>query len=298
MEGNKWKGDRYNMAAGTNTNVLLYNQDLFNRAGMAPPNKDWGWNELLDAAVKLTRRPSDPAQAQFGFVCLDTARYAIGPWMWMNGSLDVSEDMTKSLIDSPKSREALQWLADLIHKHRVWPTPQELPELGVSNMRQLLDSGRVAMAYAGYWLREEYMRTPPAFPYEIAEPPKGPATRAGFYHQGPFHIGKDSRIPDDSWTFLSWLVGVDGITHFFRNIPGGLPGRRSVARQKEFLDLLGPVPLAVVEYSREWPLHPELANLERELNQGLTPVWRGESSVQAATENIARAQNALLQKPE
>jgi ABC-type glycerol-3-phosphate transport system substrate-binding protein len=196
------------------------------------------------------------------------------------------------VVDQPKPREALQWLADLIHRHRVWPQAEDLREAGVANLLQLFTGGRLAMWYDGLWQNDTLLRTPPVFPYEMVEAPRGAAGRSGFFHQGPFHIGKDTRVPDQTWAFLAWLAGAEGQKEYMKRIPGGVPARRSVG--KELGATVPAAALATMEYSRDYPLHPELDKLDAAYVQGLNPVWRGESGVAAATEGIAREQNRIL----
>ncbi|MBI3974358.1 MAG: extracellular solute-binding protein [Chloroflexi bacterium] len=58
-QGVKWKGEIYAMHGDNNANLLYYNRNLFQQAGVALPTTNWTWDNLLDAARKLTRRAGD-----------------------------------------------------------------------------------------------------------------------------------------------------------------------------------------------------------------------------------------------
>lgn len=289
VDGVKWKGDVYALHNGNNANLLFYNKNLFSSSGVAPPTKDWSWDQLLEAAKRLTRRSG--SESIYGFATA-TASYATRPWIQMHGGDVMDQGLTRSLVDQPKAREALQWLADLNHKHRVWPQADDLKEVGAANVLQLFTTGRLAMWYDGLWNNDSLVKTPPVFQYDMVEAPRGAAGRSGFFHQGPFHIGKDTKVPDQTFTFLAWLASAEGQREYLKRIPGGTPSRRSVG--KELASVIPPAALATMEYSKDYPLHPELDKLDAAYVQGLNPVWRGEVSVQSATETIAREQTRIL----
>jgi multiple sugar transport system substrate-binding protein len=292
VEGIKFKGEMYAMHVDVNTNVVFYNKALLDRAGVAAPTGDWTWNHLLDAARKLTRRAD--ADTVFGFALRATTYYAIEPWLWQHGAAMMNKDMTRSMVDDPRSVEALQWLADLRHVHRVWPTPEEMQQAGAQNTDQLFQSGKLALYYQGWWLRETLLRTPPVFPYDLAEPPKGAVKKASFFHQGPFHIGKATRIPEASWAFLSWWAGKEGQREFQRKLFQGPPARKSLA--SEFAERITRAGLAALEYSQDSSLHPELGNIKAAFDRGLQPLWRNEQTARVAAAEIAREQNQLLSR--
>jgi ABC-type glycerol-3-phosphate transport system substrate-binding protein len=176
----------------------------------------------------------------------------------------------------------------------VWPTTEELQSAGAQNLDQLFQTGRLALYYQGWWLRETLLRTPPVFPYDLAEPPKGAAKKASYFHQGPFHIGKTTKLPEASWAFLQWWVGKDGQREFQRKLFQGPPARRSLAN--EFAERITKAGLTALGYSQDSPLHPELGNMKAAFDRGLQPLWRNEQPARNVAVAIAREQNQLMAK--
>jgi multiple sugar transport system substrate-binding protein len=105
---------------------LAYSVTAFEKEGLRPPpadwkSPDWTWDAFLDAARRLTK----PDSGQWGF---NTGRgirmWAV--WVWSNGGEVIDEQRLVCTLDQAPAAEGLQFLQDLIHRHRVWP--QALPQ--------------------------------------------------------------------------------------------------------------------------------------------------------------------------
>src|SRR3982074_1486669 len=78
----------YGIPKDFNTLALFYNKDMFSAAGVSPPTKDWTWQDLTDAAKKLTKN------GVFGLITnADAARWA--PIVQQNGGKVLNSDNTK-----------------------------------------------------------------------------------------------------------------------------------------------------------------------------------------------------------
>lgn len=125
--------------------VLLYNKDKFQEAGLNPDQGPANWDELVEAAKKLTVT-ADGTTSQWGLLIPSgyTAR-----WYYNGLSIPAGANLTNASgtevnLASPEAVSALQFLADLSQKHKVMPT-------GVINTGTAPDEfigGRAAMLYA------------------------------------------------------------------------------------------------------------------------------------------------------
>jgi ABC-type glycerol-3-phosphate transport system substrate-binding protein len=95
-----------------------YNRTLFQRHQVPEPKDSWSWDELIDAAKRLTF----PEQNQWGIKQSDQLYWHI-PYM-LGGKL-ITDDFQKSLFDSPEVLAALEHHYGLIHRHRVMPSIRE-----------------------------------------------------------------------------------------------------------------------------------------------------------------------------
>src|SRR6266545_984934 len=141
--------------------VVIYNRRLLDAAGLKAPAVGWSWDDFLTTARALTRPGAGSSSAQWGTTLEPLADFYY-PWLWGNGGEDIERTAEKSLIDQPAAREALQWLADLRHKHRVAPPPGEVPG-GLA----AFTAGRVGMWFGPADVELELARMQPAVDYAL-----------------------------------------------------------------------------------------------------------------------------------
>ncbi len=310
LERSTWRGDLYALHTHADTQLVFYNQDLLAAAGVSAPPSDWNWQDLLDSARELTRRQR--TKPVYGFALSRDFRFLLSgagadysypgtiPWIWANGGDLVDADLTKSLVDEPPAREALEWLFEQRDTHAVWPTADEV------SGDELFKIGRLAMLYAArsYTGTLIVPQATSGLQYGLAPVPHGPVGPANWlFARWALHLGAATNVPDEAWTFLRWWTGEEAQRAFqqgtaqkgpkltFPNMPP--PARRSVARS--VAPWFGGEPLlAALEHARDLPLHPARAKLLLAYEEGLAPVWAGTQSVATATAAIAKAQNAIL----
>ncbi|HEX2516842.1 MAG TPA: extracellular solute-binding protein [Chloroflexota bacterium] len=115
--------------------ALVYNKSMFGEAGLPEPTKDWTWDDVLEAARRLTR----PEKGQWGI----NGNFGHGTFfssVWANNGEVLNRDHSKTLFAGPEGVEALELLAGLTTRHRVSPPPQQ-----ISAERLAFNSGSFAM---------------------------------------------------------------------------------------------------------------------------------------------------------
>jgi len=182
--------------------VVMYNKDLFARAGITTLPKTW--DEMLDACAKLkaigvTGFTVDDAYMAclFGYtidriVGRDTALSMVahndfsGPQVLRFGQ--IWENMARNGYITPTSAS------------NVWPAGQ------INDFA----SGRAAMYLNGTWLPNEIRGNAPnmrwgsfAFP---AIDPTGDGTNANNFGAQSFGINKNTKYPEEAFRFIVWLT--------------------------------------------------------------------------------------------
>jgi multiple sugar transport system substrate-binding protein len=155
-------GKTLGTSTASETTLMFYNKDLFDRAGLPYPPSDpaqaWTWDEFLLAARALTADSAglhpgevgfDPSQINVYGVTLADAWWAYYPFIYSNGGQIVNEDGTRLLLDSPEALEATQKLADLMWVDMVAPTPDAQRRLPPPEV--LLQTGQLGMLIDGQW---------------------------------------------------------------------------------------------------------------------------------------------------
>ncbi len=119
--------------------VYYYNKDLFSAAGLDPERFPGDWDAWLVAAKRLTvDRDGDGRPDQWGTAFPITSLWLFQCLLLQNGT-DVFDSAGRAAFDGPEGVEALGFLADVVHRHRVGYTTT-----GFEHQNDFL-AGRVAM---------------------------------------------------------------------------------------------------------------------------------------------------------
>ena len=215
---------------------MYYNKDLFDKAGIEYPDKSWSWDELLEAAKKLTVRNERGRAEYFGaYMVLDTIRMAA--LVFQNGGRMFSEDGRKCLMDSEEVIETYEFvIEEMTLKHKVSPNPNEQNQIGL----ELFMSGKVAMFFDGRYLASNIINRT----RKLADPSKAirfglaPALhrkkRANIMSPCGFALSRGSKHPEEAFRFLEFITGPEGATRNAK-LGWGIPAIKSVAESDAFL---------------------------------------------------------------
>ena len=272
--------------------VLYYNKDMFDEAGLEYPNENWTWDDLLNAAQKLTGKDRWGIQLPGHW----------GDWLWhrgiqpilvQNGATMISEDglTVQGYLNSEATVTALQWYVDLFKKHKVAPTRDDVDAYAGAN---LFTSGVVAMQWTGRWPLKDY-KAVEGFNFGTAGLPAGPAGKGNVLCWAGFAINADSNNKEAAWTFLKYIAAEDGAKEFANY---ALTAVRPIAEAQglttdpydapimEDLANVAQIPEFVTPYFNECVLEPFRQNLEK--------VFLEDKSVQQAMDDAAAAGQACL----
>ena len=233
--------------------MLFYDPRHFTKQGVPPVDANWDWDDLVRSAAELTTAKQDGTVARWGLIA-----HANGvSWaLWQNEATIVDMDTRQCRLQEPAAVEALQFVHDLLHKHRVSP---------LAEMRDLWDYTR---------------RTPPAMLYDypplllnqrnsfrMAALPRGKVSATPVRtHLG---IGIAARTQRTEAAFVA-LKGFNLAMQEHVAIPAG---REAVARLADIRTDISPEEVAAVQHSlehgREWPQHGLTLQIMYEMTQSL-----------------------------
>jgi multiple sugar transport system substrate-binding protein len=203
-------GQIYGFARDNDTNVLYYNKDLFDQAGVDYPNADWAWDDLRRAAKALTRTDARGRTIQFG-LALEKNRYP--QWIYQNGGRVVDDplDASEFYMDSPEAKEAIGYIAGMILEDESVPSFDAMQELGSTT--ELFSTGRVAMVMTNAARIPTFRDA--SFDWNVAPLPKGPTgLRANTLGGAGYVMSSTTQNPEEAWTFLKFLAGPEGQSIF------------------------------------------------------------------------------------
>ncbi len=110
-----YKGKVYAIPNSTDDRILFYNKTLFRKAGLDPNKPPATWSELLEYAVKLTKRDSSGAIRQIGFIP-NWGNSWLYLYSWQNGGEFMSPDGRTCTMDNKASVEALKFMVSVYDK--------------------------------------------------------------------------------------------------------------------------------------------------------------------------------------
>ena len=141
-------GKMYGVPKDYSTFGLWYNKKLFDAKGVAYPTADWTWDDLYNAAAKLT----DKDNGVYGFISRYDTNDGAYHFIWQNGGDLINADQTKSMFDDPNTIGAIDYMVKFV-KEGLSPTAAELAN---TDANSLFMSGKAAMQVNGSWMCTTY----------------------------------------------------------------------------------------------------------------------------------------------
>jgi len=173
-----------------------YNKKLLDGAGITTPPATW--DDFLAAAKELTNGKSH------GFAVNQDPFYS---WCWMleNGVTYFDKSSGDFLTPHDAALEAMQFQADLVHKHKVSPVP--VASSDPSGPRNMLVAGRAAMIITGPWDIKP-IRKAGKIDLGIAQPLRHKQLATAFAGAGLF-IPKKSKKADLAWDLVKRMTTLE-----------------------------------------------------------------------------------------
>lgn len=191
----------YAVPKDVDTIALWYNKAMFDEAGLDYPTADWTWEDLGEAAKKLTKEDG----SQYGLaVRNDNNQAGYYNMVYDNGGYIINDDKTKSGWDDPKTIEAMEVLEGWI-KDGVMPSIETMSENGED---VLFQSGKVAMVLQGSWMLAAYKDNEyTAENCDVVELPKNAATgrRASVYNGLGWAASANGKNTENAWKLIEYL---------------------------------------------------------------------------------------------
>lgn len=182
------------------TIALWYNKTMFDEAGLSYPDDTWTWDDMYDAAKKLTKSDG----SQYGYA-LNPSNDQDGYYnmVYSMGGYILSDDKKSSGYDDANTLKAMDYVGKLVSD--CCPDPTTMSETGVD---VLMESGTVAMCTQGSWMvpafkQNEYMTANcdvAVLPYD-----KETGVRASICNGLGWAASASTDRPDDCWKLIEWF---------------------------------------------------------------------------------------------
>jgi multiple sugar transport system substrate-binding protein len=254
-------GSVYALPMGYHIEVLYYNKDMFDAAGLDYPPADgsYTWDDLREWAKKLTLDDDGNDAASPDFDPDDIVQW--GMYIWPNtiagyepvmlafggSTMSVPDGQTCNL-ENPDSVRALQFIQDMMWVDHTAITPQVEQE---NAGKYRFAGGELAMLGGAHWMTPIINDQNPDMNYDVAPLPAGDAGNASVMHIHGWGVYSGSESKDLAWHFVKW-VSTEGAGPEM----GLIPAWRDLATSDVFLGAEGEPDHLKEAFldAAEWPL--------------------------------------------
>ncbi len=279
-------GKQYAIPKDYDTIGLWYNKTMFDKAGVAYPNDSWTWNDLKEAAKKLTTKDGK----QYGFLAPLHSQEGYYNFIYQNGGTVLTADK-KSGFDQPKTIDAMKYYFDFV-REGLSPAITNDPERA-----EAFQNGLVAMAMFGSWnlsgfAANEYI----AKNCDVAVLPKSnDGGQATIFNGLGNCIAKNTKHPEESWKWIQYLSNEAGqkkqaqlgvAISAFNGTADEWTKAFPQFNVKSYMDM--------ISYAQIRPYTNQTSAWEDKQYELLTDVYTKGGDVEAACKNVAKMMNDAI----
>jgi multiple sugar transport system substrate-binding protein len=227
----QYHGHTWGLAVTTNTNLMVYNQEVFRESGLDPNQPPHSIAELDRDAAACTRVNPDGSFARYGFRPTDLVA-----WGYVFGGRWYDPVSGRVTANDPHNVAALRWMASYAKRYdisRMSSFESTFGAQGTPNGPFFV--GKIAIWETGEWARVHIRRYAPAlhWGYFPLPAPPGGRPRTTTNSGSVFVIPAACRHKQAAWEFLDWLTSPPAVREFCLAI-NNLPALRAVAAQPEW----------------------------------------------------------------
>jgi len=135
-------GELMGIPFSSETSLAYFNRNMFEEAGVETPDKikDWNWNTQLETMLKMSKGTG--RDRVYGMFVSWHTQGGSAEFIYSAGAKIISDDGLSAECGSKEMIEAVQWMVDLIHKHKVAPEPASFGKDTGLNLFSVSGTGR------------------------------------------------------------------------------------------------------------------------------------------------------------
>ncbi len=221
LQSCSFEGEYWGLPYDASVMIFYYNKTLFDQAGVAYPQDNWTWDDMVGIAQSLT----DAGQQNWGFARFPGINdWQAEPWYLSNGAHIINEERTEWTLVGPEAEETLQFLIDLAQKSKVAPPPEAQSDLN------LFVIGKGAIYSAGQWEIPGNRDAIKDFEWDVVAYPTGPAGHHPITHGGTYVMYAKTQVPEAAWQIQKWIcAGEDWQANVYGASGYSIPSLKAVS---------------------------------------------------------------------
>jgi len=291
-------GKTYALPVMSSPYVLFYNKKVFDDAKIPYPNDKWVWNDMLQAAIKLTKKSKAGNFLRIGFFSQDPDIF-----IWQNGGWFFTQDGKQCTLDSQFAKQGFRWYCNLDLKYRVMPDFKELKGIldsyGCVDAADLFAKNRIAMFIGN---KDDALRflDNKNIVFGVSPVPRG-RYKVTKLKAIVYAVSEKSLNKDEAFKFLKYLSGP--AQYSIARYGCTVPARRSMANNDKYL--LGSESKKCIDlkiYSNEMAYARLAENSPYISERDFNKIWkeetvlcfRGEKTPDECLDSITKRVNRLI----
>ncbi|UOQ47651.1 sugar ABC transporter substrate-binding protein [Gracilibacillus caseinilyticus] len=236
-------GKYWGVPQGIQIGALYYNKELFDKAGVEYPSEDWTWEDLKEAAAKLTLDASDKKPNEDGFNSENIKQFGLTFFSITEGWFSVlksygggilDESLNNSVINSEENKQAFEWMVDGMSKGII-TDPADLNSF--QSPMAVFPSGSAAMRIGIY--ARVLAANEAGLNYDVTVLPKGPdGERFSPVITNSWVINNSTsdKKAEAAWEWVKFWATEDEVQKEWAALGEAVPVKKSVAQSDTFLN--------------------------------------------------------------
>ncbi|AXX30221.1 sugar ABC transporter substrate-binding protein [Actinosynnema pretiosum subsp. pretiosum] len=212
-----WEDRNYALPHTVDLSVLLYNKDLYRKAGLDPGKPPTTLREYADHARRIHALGGDVRGTYFGGNCGGCVEFTFWPSVWASGGDVLDDEGERATLDSPEMAEVFEVYRSLYEEGVAAPASKD--EAGPTWLGALR-TGKVGIGpAASVWLGEI---AESGADVGLAPIPGLDGGESTFVGGDALGIGATSEHADQAWDFLAWTTTEQaqvGVVAKGKNVP-------------------------------------------------------------------------------
>lgn len=269
------------------TLALEYNTAMFDAAGLEYPTADWTWQDLENAAAKLTNKD----KGVYGMsITPDMARWLA--FLYQAGGSVYNADATQMTINSPEALEAMNFYVGLVKKGYA----AEPSSLSTGWPGEAFGQQKAAMVIEGNWIMSYLKDQFPDLKFGVSQLPVGPKQKATLSFTVCYAAPASGKNLPQSWDLINYLTGPEGMAAW-TGLGLAMPTRTDLnaawaqkfPEQESFA--------AGADYSYPWQFVAGFQAVMDTLNSGMQQAFAGMATPEQVLQQAEQVGNEVLSKP-
>jgi multiple sugar transport system substrate-binding protein len=286
-----FQGKLFAIPKDFDTIALYYNKALFDAAKVPYPSDEWTWQDLREAAKKLTIREGDQV-TQWGFAASTANQVGYWNFIYQNGGQALSADGSQALLDQPAACEGVLFVYDILQDGS---SPSAAEQLANDPFTSLFPGGKIAMTLGGSWMAKTYHEANAGI--NVAPLPRG-KQRASMIHGLGQAVWSKSPHPAEAQRFVTFLGSREAQT-ILGEKGAVIPAMEGLQTQwqSSIADMRLQVFLDAVDYGVPLPTTAKGLEWSTKVDEVLQEAWLGNLPREQICGKINQAANEALAMP-